>query len=77
MFNNILRSLSFGRLGRPAPRPYGKVGGGLLFPALAYLGWRYRDRIQAFARDTIDSVRRGRGEAIQPAGTTLPLGSRS
>jgi hypothetical protein len=48
MFNNILRNLPFGR--RPAPRPYGKMGGGALLPALAYFGWKYRDRIKSFVR---------------------------
>lgn len=53
MFNNILRNLPFGR--RPAPRRYGRMGGGVLLPALAYFGWKYRDRIKSFVRSKMGS----------------------
>ena len=56
MFNNILRTLPFGR--RPAPRPYRKMGGGLLLPALAYFGWKYRDRITSFMREKMGAYKR-------------------
>lgn len=56
MFNNMLRTLPFGR--RPAPRPYSKMGGGLLLPALAYFGWKYRDQIRSFVREKMDAYKR-------------------
>jgi hypothetical protein len=67
MFNNILRNLPFGR--RPAPRPYGKMGGGFLLPALAYFGWKYRDRIKSFVQS-----RMGGRHAASPT-TTVPTGT--
>jgi hypothetical protein len=70
MFNNILRNLSFGRIGRPAPRPYGKMSSGVLLPALAYFGWKYRDRIKSFVRGKMGH----RGVAHQTS-TGMPQGS--
>lgn len=51
MFNRTLnRTLSrFGVL--PAPKPYGRIGGGLTLPILAFLGWKYREPIKRFLSD--------------------------
>jgi hypothetical protein len=55
MLNNILRNLPFGRRPVPRARPYGRMGGGVLLPALAYFGWKYRDRIKSFVRSRFGS----------------------
>lgn len=58
MLTNILRNLSLGRMARPTPRPYGKMGSSLLLPALAYFGWKYRDRIKSFVQERMGGMTR-------------------
>lgn len=66
MLNNILRNLPFGRPVRPARRPYGRMGSGVLLPALAYFGWKYRDQIKSFVQSKMGS-RAGHGTTVSPS----------